>query len=238
MSFCAEPPDRLFFACLVAPEAGSGETPLCDFRAVWAALPEALRARFVERGLRHVRNYAAPGSEGDALQLKGWDAMFGTEDRAQVEARCAAEGFAPEWLPDGGLRLVSTQPVFRDHPVTGERAWHQPPDHLPPQYRAPPELRRIAAFRPTERHAGLVRFATALDAELRAKPADEQSMHTTHLDGGEIDEADVEAVRDAVWAHQVVERWQVGDIVAIDNHAVSHGRLPYEGERHIVVCWA
>jgi hypothetical protein len=84
----------------------------------------------------------------------------------------------------------------------------------------------------------MLELARALDAQNAAKPADEQSMHCTHADGGEIAREDMEAVRDAVWKHLVVEPWQQGDVVAIDNFSVSHGRLPYEGPRRIVVCWA
>ena len=33
-------------------------------------------------------------------------------------------------------------------------------------------------------------------------------------------------------------RWQVGDVVAIDNFSVAHGRMPYRGARQVAVCWA
>lgn len=237
MSFCATPPRRVFFCCLEEPADGSGETPLCDFRRVWNDLAPDVRDRFEQRGIRHVRNYAAPGESGDAMQLKGWDEMFLTRDKRAVEARAREEGFEPEWTEGDGLRLVSTQPVCRDHPVTAERVWH---NHSTTFHVGTPlaELRRIADYRPTERHRGLVKIATKLDTEARAKPSDDRSMHTTHLDGSEIDDADMEAVRDAVWKNLSVTPWRLGDVVAIDNHSTSHGRLPYEGPRRIVVCWA
>ncbi len=239
MSFCAQPPRRVFFCCLVPPAAGSGETPLCDFRAVWRDLDPSLRARFEARGIRIIRNYSGPGADDsqDPMRLKRWDEMFETTDRAEVEARCRAEGFEPSWLPGDGLRLVSTQPVFRDHPVTGERVWF---NHLTTFHRSSPaaEYRRIAAFRPSQRHRGLLALAQALDAKARAKPAIEQSMHCTALDGSEFDDADLEQLRDVVWKHLVVTEWRRGDVFAIDNASVSHGRLPYEGPRHVVVCWA
>jgi alpha-ketoglutarate-dependent taurine dioxygenase len=239
MSFCANPPRRVFFACLVPPAEGSGETPLCDFRRVWRDLDPAVRERFVARGLRIVRNYAAAaaGVPSDPTQLKPWPDMFQTTDESQVEATCRREGFEPIWLSDGGMRLVSTQPVYRDHPKTGERVWH---NHVTTFHvgTAAAEYRRIAALRPTERHRALARMTGDLDRRLRAMPPDERGMHCTHRDGGEIAEADLEAVRDTVWRNTVVEPWQQGDVVAIDNHSVSHGRLPYEGPRRIVVCWA
>ena len=57
------------------------------------------------------------------------------------------------------------------------------------------------------------------------------------LDGGEIPDADLEHLREVVWRHTVSDPWLKGDAVAIDNHSVSHGRMPYEGPRH-VVRWA
>ena len=84
----------------------------------------------------------------------------------------------------------------------------------------------------------MLAIARALEAKLRAKPVDEQSMHSTRLDGAEFPASDVEAVRDAVWKHMAIEPWQTGDVGAIHNPSVSHGRLPYEGARRIVVCWA
>jgi len=239
MSFCADPPRRVFFYCLEAPAQGSGETPLCDFRAVWRELEPDLRQRFVEGGLRIVRNYSGPGEgdDRDPLRLKRWSEMFLTTDRAQVEAKCAEQGFEPSWQHGDGLRLVHTQPVYRDHPVTGERVWHNHSTtfHLST---AVGEYARIAKLRPGERHEGLLRMARSLEATQRQKSAEEQSMHCTYLDGREIPDEDMGVVRDVVWRHMAIEPWLRGDIVAIDNHSVSHGRLPYEGARHVAVCWA
>src|SRR5512139_746291 len=150
MSFVAHPPRRVFFFCLEAPAPGSGETPLVDFRAVYRDLDPAVRQRFESGGIRIVRNYAGPGagSRFDLWKLKRWDEMFCSTDRALVEAKCKAEGFEVQWLPNQSLRLISTQPVFRDHPQTGERVWHNHTQvfHLSA---APGEYRRIARLRPT-----------------------------------------------------------------------------------------
>lgn len=240
MSFVKEPPRRVFFCCLVEPQAGGGETPLVDFRAVWRDLDPAVRRRFEDGGIRIVRNYAGPsgGSAFDLWKLKRWDEMFLTTDRSAVEAKCREQGFEPVWTENGGLRLVSTQPVFRDHPVTGERVWH---NHLTTFHlsAAPGEYQRIYAMRPSWKNFALLQFARAMVLLQRAtRSADEQSMHSTYLDGREIPDADMEHVRDVVWRHLVVYPWQLGDVVAIDNHSVAHGRLPYAGPRKVAVCWA
>lgn len=239
MSFTANPPRSLFFCCLVEPADGSGETPLADFRKVLRDLDPELVKKFEEKGLRIVRNYAGPDGGGrfDLWKLKRWDEMFLTTDRAAVDARCRAEGFEPIWTANGGLRIVSTQPVVRRHPVTGEPAWH---NHLTTFHtsQAEGEYRRIHALRPTLRHFALWQLARALGRLQARKPVDERAMECTFADGSEIPLADVEAVRDAVWKHLVVVPWRRGDVVAIDNFAVSHGRLPYSGPRNVAVAWA
>jgi alpha-ketoglutarate-dependent taurine dioxygenase len=240
MSFTAHPPRRLFFGCLIEPAAGSGETPLVDFRAVYRDLDPAIRERFERGGVRIVRNYNGPrgGGRFDLFQLKRWDEMFQTTDRTAVEAKCRAEGFEPEWGRDDRLRLISTQAAAREHPISGERVWHNHTQvfHLSA---APGEFRRIHALRPTWRHWALWQFARFMVSAHRAfRSADEHAMHCTYADGNEIADADMEHVRDVIWKHLVITPWRRGDIVAIDNYTVAHGRLPYEGPRQIVVSWA
>jgi alpha-ketoglutarate-dependent taurine dioxygenase len=240
MSFTASPPRRVFFCCLREPAVGTGETPLCDFRKVWRDLDPAVRERFEKGGIRIVRNYTGPegGGRFDLFQLKRWDEMFLTTDRAAVEATCRREGFEPHWLPGGRLRLVSTQPVTRVHPVTGETVWH---NHVTTFHlsAAPGEYARIFRLRPSLRSFGFWQLSRALVALQRAtRSSDDMAMHCTRVDGREIPDADVEAVREAVWKHLVIMPWRKGDVVAIDNQSVSHGRLPYAGPREIAVCWA
>ena len=133
---------------------------------------------------------------------------------------------------------MSTQAVTRRHPETDEPVWHNHSTtfHLAA---AAAEYRRIHALRPTLRSWFFWQLTRALAAlQRRSKAPDELSMHCTFLDGSQIPDADIEAVLDAVWKHMVVVPWRRGDVVAIDNFAVSHGRLPYQGPREVAVCWA
>ena len=63
-------------------------------------------------------------------------------------------------------------------------------------------------------------------------------MHCTYESGEEIPRADMEHLRDVIWNNLVVYAWRQGDVVAIDNNRVGHGRLPYRGKRMVAVCWA
>lgn len=240
MTFLARPPRRIFFWCQVAPAGAGGETPLVDFRKVQAALDPAVRQRFVDGGIRIVRNYTGPGEKGrkSPLQLKRWDEMFLTTDRSAVEKKCRDEGFTPTWLPGGRLRLVSEQPALRTHPETGESVWH---NHVQVFHvgTGAAEYRRIFRERRDLRSLALWQLARALGAfERLRKSADDRALHCTYADGREIPDADLEHLRDVIWRHMVRFRWRAGDVVAIDNYAVSHGRMPYRGPRRIAVAWA
>jgi hypothetical protein len=170
-------------------------------------------------------------------KLKRWDEMFRTTDRATVEAKCREEGFEPSWGSNDQLRLISRHNAVHQHPETGEPVWfnHTLVFHLSA---APGEYRRIYRRRGDLRSLFFWQLSRALVAMKRSTPAEDQAMHCTYLDGGEIPDADMEHVRDITWRHMAINPWQKGDVVALDNHAVGHGRLPYTGPRQVAVCWA
>ena len=241
MTFLKDPPRRLMFACLVAARRG-GETPLVDMRTVAARLDPAVRGRFERGGVRIIRSYGGPSGAGkfDLWQLKRWDEIFQTTDRAVVEAKCAAQGVFTDlrWGPGDRLRLISEHDALREHPESGAPVWfnHSQVFHLSA---APAELRRIYRRTGDLRSHALWRFAQAVvAAKRRFGRTDEQALHCAHKDGREIADDDLEHLRDTIWRHMIAEPWRAGDMVVIDNFAVSHGRLPYRGPRQVVVAWA
>jgi alpha-ketoglutarate-dependent taurine dioxygenase len=232
-------PRRIFFWCGTAPQAPGGETPLVDFGQVWQDLDAEVRERFERRGIRIIRNYSGPGSKSrDLFQLKRWDEMFRTTDKAVVESMARAEGFEPSWHANDRLTLISRHAPMRLHPESGLPVWfnHTQVFHLAT---APAEFRRIFRYRPTLRSFGLWLFSSLLVRWKRLRlPADAQAMHVTYADGSEMVSGDLEQLRDAIWNNLVVYAWQKGDVAALDNNRVGHGRLPYAGPRMVAVCWA
>ena len=106
---------------------------------------------------------------------------------------------------------------------------------------ANPEMRaKFEALKPElEQSRALALLAdTLVRVKNLTTRSEDQAMHCTYGDGSEIPFEDMEKVRDAIWKNMVAFRWKQGDVVAIDNFAVSHGRLPYRGPRTITVCWA
>lgn len=240
MTFIAEPPRHLFFCALTPNAAPGGETPLCDQRRVYADLDPEVRARWEARGVRIVRNYGGPEGHGrrDPTQLKRWDEMFGTTDRAEVERKAVAAGFTPRWRDDGRLQLTSLQPAARPHPVTGEPAWFNHANVFHPSAPAGEYAYIAARMGPWP-----WRFWQAAAASLAAwhrltRDPEDAAMHVTFGDGGAIPAADLDAVRAAIWRNMVFTPWQRGDVLAIDNRTVAHGRMPYAGPRLVAVAWA
>ncbi|MCJ2036202.1 TauD/TfdA family dioxygenase [Methylobacterium sp. J-068] len=201
-------PMKIWFYCeLAAPEGG--ETPIADSRAIHRAMPEAIRDRFAGAGLMYVRNY------GNDLDV-AWEQVFGTEDRAVVEAYCAGHGITCEWKPDGALRTRQICQGVATHPVTGEALWFNQA-HLFHVSNLEPEVR-----------------ATLL--ELVDEPDLPRNVY--YGDGSPIPDADLATVREVLDAHTITFPWESGDVVMLDNMLTAHARTPFRGPRKVVVAMA
>lgn len=239
MSFLTFPPRKLFFYCHVAPQ-NNGETPVCDFRKVAEQLVPEVKEAFKTKGVKTIRNYKNPeaNSSFDLWQLKKWNEMFHTTDKATVEASCNENKIDFEWLPNNALRLSNVQDAFKKHPVTGEDVWF---NHTQVFHRdaAAYEYAHIA-----ERHktfnATAYSWLTSLLTSLKQFTTDTDALatHCTFADGSEIPNEYVKHLQEVIWNNMQFPKWQQGDILAIDNYSTSHGRMPYKGAREIFVCWA
>jgi hypothetical protein len=237
MSFLPSAPRKLFFHCTV-PTTINGETPTVDYRAVLASLDPVVRQQFETRGVRNIRNYNGPASPkgSDLWKLKRWDEMFQSSDRAAVEHKATEQGLTCEWLPEDRLRLTNKQPATRLHPVTGEAVWfnHTQVFHVAT---AALEYRHILKRQRTLRAAFFTALTASLTAFKRLTPSEQQGMHTTYGDGGEIPVASVRHLIETIWSHLVIEPWHQRDVLAIDNRSTGHGRLPFTGPREVLVAW-
>jgi hypothetical protein len=59
---------------------------------------------------------------------------------------------------------------------------------------------------------------------------------TCYGDGTSIEPEVAEEIRQAYAAETVKFRWEVGDVLLLDNMSISHAREPYKGPRDIIVC--
>jgi hypothetical protein len=106
---------RIVFCCL-QPAAEQGETPIADNRLVLKYLKQATIDKFLNRGVRYVRNISRD------LGLP-WQEVFQTSSRAAVEEECKANGMRFSWDDEDRLRLSWDKPAIYNHPVTNEPLW-------------------------------------------------------------------------------------------------------------------
>jgi len=208
MSYSSSWPRQIWFYCQ-APAASGGETPIADNRRVYTLLPNPLRERFEKRGVLYVRNF------GQGIGLS-WQQAFQTEQRADVERFCRAEGIEVEWKPGGGLRTRRVGPAVAVHPQTGDRLW----------------FNQAHAFHPSSLHPQ-VREALA-----RTLGEHDFPNNARYGDGTRIADADLEEIRRVYARVAVTFPWRPDDVLMLDNMLVGHGRRPFTGDRQVFVAMA
>ena len=202
-------PSRLFFCCIVEPGKG-GETPLADNRKILKNLDPEIVEEFRTKRIKYLRNLH--GGNGFGLS---WQAAFQTNDKSVVEDYCRDMSIDYEWKADGGLRLENTFESVITHPRTGEEVWfNQAPQFHPSDY-------------PTDIYESL----------MDSYRGNENELPQTSLfgDNSQIDIAKLKHIREAMFKEATVNPWRQGDVVMIDNVLVCHGRMPFSGQRKILL---
>jgi alpha-ketoglutarate-dependent taurine dioxygenase len=201
-------PRKIFFYC-ARPALAGGETPLADSRAVLARIAPEIRERFQRAGVMYLRNF------GDGCGLT-WQQAFQTEDPAAVEAYCRSAGMGWEWKAGGRLRTNAVRPAIATHPVTAEAVWF---NQVP--------LFHPAALDPATREFLAAEFAP-----------DDLPLTVRYGDGAAIEDEVVAALLAVYRRETVAFSWQQGDLLALDNLLVAHGRAAFQGSREILVAMA
>ncbi len=239
MSYVKNPPVNIFFYCHVEPEYG-GESPICNFRKVYAELNPKIREEFDTKGIITVRNYSGLESQSrfNLFELKKWNEIFNTTDKVEVERQCREQEIEFEWLEGGNLRLLHRTPASILHPATREKVWFNHLQVFHP-HGADTEYSYIHAHQHNTNTFFWKNFLAVM-VKLKSfttKPI-EQSMNVLFGDGSPVPDSYVEHIQEVIWKNIVIIPWQKGDVIAVDNFSTSHGRLPYKGKREILVSWS
>jgi alpha-ketoglutarate-dependent taurine dioxygenase len=218
MSYTTLYPEGVVFCC-ARPSASGGATPLADLRAVRDRIPAEFLDEARRRGLRYRQIVPL---EATATLERTWPAMFATADRGEVEALCAAQGIACEWLADGSLSITGHCPALRPHPRTGEPVWFNQAHvfHM-----------RVFDYLENQGVSDARAQARAF-ADRHARPL--EPYQCWFGDGGEISSAAMQQVRKAFDAEIQRFDWQAGDLLLLDNFRVAHGRDPFGGPRRVL----
>jgi alpha-ketoglutarate-dependent taurine dioxygenase len=222
MSYLPDPPRALAFFCAVPPSHG-GETPLADSRTIYQRIPLEIRTKFEGRGIRYHRHLYGPkrnfvtSALSRVIELHtSWMVAFATTDRSEVERICAQQGSTVRWNWEESALISNVLPAARNHPETGERIW----------------FNQVSTFLATPGSAGLARWLMyhAAYPHWPRRP-----FHATFGDGKPITLQDLNKINQAIDGATVRFRWERGDCLLVDNYLVTHGRMPFHGDRRILV---
>ena len=208
LSYTMEFPGLMFFACLTAPVNG-GATAVADARALLRALPTELVERFAREGWILARTY------NEEIGASVAD-VFGTDDRATVEAYCRANHIEFQWQADGGLRTQQRRHAVVRHPKTGELCW----------------FNQIGFLSEWTMESEVHEFLVDLYG------AEGLPFNTRFGNGDPIGRDVVQVLNDVYDAHTVREPWQDGDLMLVDNIRTAHSREAYDGPRDVLVALA
>jgi alpha-ketoglutarate-dependent taurine dioxygenase len=205
MSYSVPYPDQLYFFCVTPAEHG-GETTLGDSRRILRRMDREIAEEFRSRGVRYERNLGPHKGSGYS-----WQDAFETDDDRTVEDICRKKGMDFEWTGNGYLRVSQTRPATAQHPVTGEEVW----------------FNQAEGFHPSVMDRQTYEWFIDNNEPFR--------LNARFGDGTEIPLEMLESIRAVVSEETVPHRWMKGDIIVVDNILSAHGRLPFSGERKIVL---
>lgn len=130
-----------------------------------------------------------------------------TEDRNKAEEFLAAGGYSFKWDEKNLIYWNDSAPTI-SHPLNGEKLWFN------------------QAFMSHSTYFKAMPMYEESDLEDEKYPS-----HTVHADGDPIDLGDLQKLRCTSWKTAVGISLEESDVLFLDNLAVLHSRLSYDGER-------
>jgi alpha-ketoglutarate-dependent taurine dioxygenase len=209
-------PKKVFFFCEHAPSRG-GETPIVDLRKVYRDISEEIRAQVETNKIVYSQHFKNGTNLKSSFARTGtWQFEFKTLERRDVENYCQENNYQFQWQKDGSVILETPLPGTLKHRVTQEKVW----------------FNSIHFFQLHHRILGkflsrMLRFFVWIS---RGKNLDARFENGEYLSVSEVSE-----ILDAFDKNQVIFRWQVGDVLYLDNTLTAHGRNSFYGKRKILM---
>ena len=209
LSYSNHRPRYLMFCC-IKPSLTGGETPLADCRKILAQIPDKIKDEFSRKGLKYIRNLQNGNKIG-----KSWQDTFETSDKDKINEFCKKNDINYTWLKNDILRLIQIGPVTLKHDITKEEVWFNQATQFHPHY-LPKDLAN---------YMKILYGDNPLDYPQHVQFGDNTDIPIEYLD----------TVTSVVADNTKSFSWAEGDVLFIDNALLSHGRMPYTGERKILV---
>ncbi|KAI5862032.1 Clavaminate synthase-like protein [Durotheca rogersii] len=213
-------PSWLTFSCLDLPDSG-GETPVISSLGLAAALkqraPEFVE-KLLQKGVKYVYRYGledVKSNTGTSVigaygqHVKPGDDKETTRRKIEEEVRRHSNRF--QWHEDGSLSVTHIVPIIRIHNDTGLTTW----------------------FGNLTSAWGRSTYHGATEFPYRG---DDGSYHPPpeYGDGTPIEKEYLDLALALAESLQVLVKWELGDIVLLDNYAVMHSRSPWTGKRTVL----
>lgn len=208
-------PMKLFFYCKT-PAAHGGQTPIASNIRVAASIPPEVLAKFARLGLLYVRNYPDATDPASPNVDLAWQTVFQTESRDSVEHYCREHAMQAQWHSGGTLRTRQSAKALVSHPKSGKLLWFNQA-HVMHTSNMEPEQERA----------------------LRQMFAEEALPRNCYYgDGTPIERHTLDLIRSSYVQNRCVFDWNAGDVLVLDNMLVAHGRLPFRGDREVLLAMA
>jgi hypothetical protein len=150
--------------------------------------------------------YIFDESEGS---IYSWQRSLMTDDKKEAEQFLTAKGYSFMWDVKNLIYWNDSAPTI-NHPLTGEQLWfNQAYQSNSTYYRAMPVY------------------------ENSDLADDKYPYHTIHADGDVIDLDDLHKLRCTSWNTAVGVSLEESDVLFLDNLAVLHSRMSYDGDRAV-----
>lgn len=204
-SYAKNWPNRIFFLCS-EPPAHMGETPIADSRVILNELDKALVNKFKEKGIMYVRYfYKNIGMS--------WQEVFQVNNKTELENYCINNDIHFEWQENEILKVYNLCKATTIHPVTKEEVWFNQA-----------HLFNMHALHEDMKGQLIDTFGI-----------DKLPRNSFYGDGEAIEPNVISEIMD-VYSEQMIKfRWQQSDLLLLDNILFAHGRMPFKGNRKIVV---
>ena len=217
LSFVKNYPHHIYFFC-ETPSPTGGETILADARAIYQAIDEQVKQRFVKKGLCYKSNYYYRNKVIEFLNKRGhktWIDVFETTKKDEVEKKCEANEFGYKWTKNDWLEITQTRPAVMEHPDTKEKIWFNQV--------------HLYDFNPK-----LMGWKSYVGAKLLYLQKHTQLHAATYADKTPIERKDIYHILDVLDQKTVSFPWHKGDVLVLDNILTMHGRAPFSGKRRIL----
>ena len=232
MSYAWSRPAQIAVSC-IAPADRGGETTLCDFASVFAALPDRTRSRLENAFLIYRRPLTRA-----YLESRFPNANVTGISRSDVEAENENYGGVLEWGADGSATVRTEVPAFILHPETGHRMfnfqfyWGPWAGAFAREWRRRQRGGAPAMVGPRQRVAAV--RAAVLRRIGRPSPS-QAGVDVSFADGVGLSDSELEDLASVVCDQNRSFSWRAGDMLVIDNARVAHGKLPHEGKRELLI---